>query len=380
MGQAGRLGYALARPALFALDAEQAHQLTLSALDCLAGPPLLRSLAGTMLAGPAVSDPVELIGLRFPNRIGLAAGLDKDARHIDGLAALGFGFLELGTVTPVAQPGNPRPRLFRLPQADALINRFGFNNDGIDRFVDRVRQSRTWRNARLSRSTDASKPTVLGINIGKNAITPIERAVDDYLVCLRRALPVADYVTINISSPNTSNLRQLQAGKELDELLQAIDGERSSLVKGGMRDVPLLLKIAPDLDGQQIEVIAGLLTRYAIDGVIATNTTLSREAVAGLPHGNESGGLSGRPVFEASNQVIRALRASLPPRYPIVGAGGVMSAADALAKIHCGADLVQVYTGLIYRGPSLVGECAAAIRELHLGELHLDEPPRDGQR
>ena len=361
MGQAGRLGYALARPALFALDAERAHALTMAAIDCLAATPLVRALAGPALAGPAVSDPVDLLGIRFPNRVGLAAGLDKDARHIDGLAALGFGFLELGTVTPLPQPGNARPRLFRLPEADALINRFGFNNDGIDRFIDNVRRSRTWR-ARSTLPSAGAAPAVIGLNIGKNAVTPIERAVDDYLIGLRRAMPVADYITINISSPNTSNLRQLQAGKELDELLRALDRERASLVGGGLRDVPLLLKIAPDLDEQQIEVIASLLVRHALDGVIATNTTLSRDAVASLPHGKETGGLSGRPVFELSNRVIRALRASLAPGFPIIGAGGVMSAEDALTKMRCGADLVQVYTGLIYRGPALVGECAAAIR------------------
>jgi dihydroorotate dehydrogenase len=367
VGQAGRLGYALARPALFALDAERAHALTMSAIDCLGAAPLLRSLAGPVLAGPVIADPVELMGIRFPNRVGLAAGLDKDAQHVDGLAALGFGFLELGTVTPLPQPGNPRPRLFRLPEADALINRFGFNNAGIERFIDNVRQSRTWRAGR--RTPAAAVPTiptvatVLGLNIGKNAATPIERAIDDYLIGLRHAMPVADYITINVSSPNTRNLRQLQAGKELDELLRALDRERASLVAGGARDVPLLLKIAPDLDEQQIEVIASLLARYSIDGVIATNTTLNRDAVAHLAHGQESGGLSGRPVFELSNRVIRALRASLAPGFPIIGAGGVMSAADAVTKIRCGADLVQVYTGLIYRGPALVGECAAAIRQ-----------------
>jgi dihydroorotate dehydrogenase len=369
VGPARRLSYRLARPALFSLDAERAHSLTLSALDCVGAAPLLRSIAAQALAGARVEDPLELMGLRFPNRIGLAAGLDKDARHIDGLAALGFGFLELGTVTPLPQPGNPRPRLFRLPQAEALINRFGFNNDGIDRFVASVCGSRTWRAAEAGRArafpAGRHTPALLGLNIGKNAVTPLEGAAQDYLACLRKAMPIADYVTINISSPNTRNLRQLQAGQELDDLLRAVDAERARLVAGGMRDVPLLLKIAPDLDDAQIAVIAALLTRYSIDGVIATNTTLSREAVIGLPDADEAGGLSGRPVFEASNRVIRALRACLAPRFPIVGAGGVMSASDAAAKIRCGADLVQIYTGLIYRGPSLVGECARAIRRLH---------------
>ncbi len=357
MGQAGRLGYAIARPALFALDAERAHRLALAALDCVAGAPFFGALAAGAIAGAPVRDPVELLGLRFPNRVGLAAGLDKDARHVDGLAALGFGFLELGTVTPLAQPGNPRPRLFRLPEAGALINRFGFNNDGLEPFIARVRRSRAWE---ARRAGDAYAPP-LGINIGKNAVTPIEHAVDDYLACLRAAMPVADYVTINISSPNTRDLRQLQGGDQLGSLLGAVDAERARLLRDGSPQAPVLTKIAPDLDDGQIEVIASLLVRHAIDGVIATNTTLAREAVAGLAHGEEAGGLSGRPVLEPSNRVIRALRALLPPGYPIIGVGGIMSADDAVAKLRCGADLVQLYTGLVYRGPTLVGECAAAI-------------------
>ncbi|MBA3477773.1 MAG: quinone-dependent dihydroorotate dehydrogenase, partial [Lautropia sp.] len=253
---------------------------------------------------------------------------------------------------------------FRLPQADALINRFGFNNDGVERFLDNVRHSRTWRAGRRLRSSSTATAPVLGLNIGKNAATPIERAVDDYLTCLRRVMPLAGYVTINISSPNTSNLRQLQAGSALEQLLQALDRERATQVAAGVRDVPLLVKIAPDLDDAQIDVVAGLLGRYSLDGVIATNTTLSRDAVAHLPHGQETGGLSGRPVFELSNRVIRALRAALAPGFPIIGAGGVMSAEDAVTKLRSGADLVQIYTGLIYRGPALVGECAAALRDL----------------
>ncbi len=357
MGQAGRLGYALARPALFALDAERAHRLTLAALDCVAGAPVLRTLAAGAMAGAPVRDPADLLGLRFPNRVGLAAGLDKDARHVDGLAALGFGFLELGTVTPLAQPGNPRPRLFRLPAADALINRFGINNDGLEPFIARMRGTRTWTRRR---AVDADAPP-LGVNIGKNAVTPIEHAVDDYLACLRAAMPVADYVTINVSSPNTRNLRQLQGGEQLGDLLGAIDAERARLLREGARQVPVLIKIAPDLDDGQLEVIAALLVRHAIDGVIATNTTLARDAVAGLRHGAEAGGLSGRPVFEPSNRVIRALRTLLPPGYPIIGVGGIMSADDAVTKLRCGADLVQLYTGLVYRGPALVGESAAAV-------------------
>jgi len=357
VGQAGRLGYALARPALFALDAERAHRLALGALDCLAGTRALRATMGTVLAGAPVRDATELLGLRFPNRVGLAAGLDKDARHVDGLAALGFGFLELGTVTPLAQPGNPRPRLFRLPQAEALINRFGFNNDGLAAFLASLRGSRAWQ---ARRDGDPQAPP-LGINIGKNAATPIERAVDDYLTCLRAAMPVGDYVTINVSSPNTRNLRQLQGGDQLDDLLGAVDRERARLLREGVRPVPVLTKIAPDLDDGQLEVIAACLVRHSIDGVIATNTTLGRDAVAGLRHAQEAGGLSGRPVREPSNRVVRALRALLPPRYPIIGVGGILSGEDAVEKLRCGADLVQLYTGLIYRGPALVGECAAAI-------------------
>ena len=265
------------------------------------------------------------------------------------------------------------------------MNRFGFNNDGIDRFIENVRRSRTWRRGRRG-STDAAAVVaadaaadaivagrssgsgpVIGLNIGKNASTPIERATGDYLACLRQAMPVADYITINVSSPNTRNLRQLQAGRELEELLGAVDRERAALVAAGAPDVPLLVKIAPDLEDDQIEVIAVLLERFGIDGVIATNTTLSRAAVSGLPHAEESGGLSGRPVFEPSNRVIRALRACLAPRFPIIGAGGVMSAVDAVAKLNCGADLVQLYTGLIYQGPALVGDCAAALRRAGRG-------------
>jgi dihydroorotate dehydrogenase len=252
--------------------------------------------------------------------------------------------------------------VFRIPSREALINRLGFNNDGIERFVANLARSRTWRSGRRGSSSALAAAPVLGLNIGKNAVTPIERAVDDYVTCLRHAMPVADYVTINISSPNTRQLRELQASRELDPLLRALDRERARLISAGARDTPLLVKIAPDLDDEQIEAVCGLLKRYAVDGVIATNTTLGRTGVAGLPNAEEAGGLSGRPLFEASNRVIRLLRASLAPRFPIIGAGGVMSAADAVAKVACGADLVQLYTGLIYGGPALVGDCAAALR------------------
>ena len=336
--------YALARPLLLALDAEQAHELTLGALDGAARSGLLR-----LVAGCPVEDPVEVMGLRFRNRVGLAAGLDKNGAHIDALAAMGFGFIEVGTVTPKAQPGNPRPRLFRLPQREALINRMGFNNAGVEAFVANVRRAR-WRG-------------VLGLNIGKNAATPIERALDDYLVCLDRVYPHASYVTVNISSPNTANLRQLQGGDALRELLDALQARRAVLAAQHARRVPLALKIAPDLDDGQIAAIAELLVRHGVDAVIATNTTVSREAVAGLPHADEAGGLSGAPVREPSNRVIRALRESLPRGYPIIGVGGVLEAAHAREKLAAGATLVQLYTGLVYRGPALVGQCARALAQ-----------------
>jgi dihydroorotate dehydrogenase len=335
--------YGLARPLLFALDPERAHDLTLASLEAPGA-----ALAMCAVAGPRVDDPVQLLGLRFRNRVGLAAGLDKNAAHVDALARMGFGFVEVGTVTPRAQPGNPQPRMFRLPGANALINRMGFNNLGLDAFVENVRRRRG--------------DVVLGLNIGKNAATPIERATDDYLEGLRRTWPHADYVTVNISSPNTKNLRQLQGGDELTAMLSALAAERTVLSRSTRREVPMLVKIAPDLDDAQIEAIARVLVAQGVDGVIATNTTVSREAVAGLPHADEAGGLSGAPVFEASNRVIRALRQLLPPRYPIVGVGGIMSGDDAVAKVQAGADLVQLYTGLIYRGPALVGECARALR------------------
>jgi dihydroorotate dehydrogenase len=340
------LPYALARPFLFVLDPEHAHELTLAALARTQRTPLSCAYGESR-----VEDPVTVAGLRFPNRVGLAAGLDKNGRCIDGLAAMGFGFIEVGTVTPQPQPGNPKPRMFRLPQADALINRLGFNNDGLDAFIANVRQARF-----------RSRGGILGLNIGKNASTPIERAVDDYLLGLDGVFPHADYVTVNISSPNTQNLRALQSDQALDELLGALQARRRALVQAQGRSVPMFVKIAPDLDESQIGVIAATLQRHGIDGVIATNTTIAREAVAHLPHGQEAGGLSGRPVFEASNRVIAALRAALGPGYPIIGVGGVMSGEDARAKLAAGADLVQIYTGLIYRGPALVREAALALQ------------------
>jgi dihydroorotate dehydrogenase len=339
--------YALTRPFLFGLDPEQAHELTLAALARVQRTPLICTVAQRR-----VDDPVTVAGLRFPNRLGLAAGLDKNGRCIDAFGAMGFGFVEVGTVTPKAQPGNPKPRMFRLPEAQALINRLGFNNDGLDSFVANVQRARFRRDG-----------GILGLNIGKNAATPIERAVDDYLLCLAGVYPHADYVTVNISSPNTKNLRELQSDAALDALLSAIQQRRHELERMHGRRVPVFVKIAPDLDDAQVGVIAATLKKNGIDGVIATNTTVARDAVKGLPHAEETGGLSGRPVFAASNRVIALLRGALGRAFPIVGVGGVMSGADALAKREAGADLVQVYTGFIYRGPPLITEAAGAMKE-----------------
>ncbi len=340
--------YALTRPFLFGMDPEAAHELTLESIARFQNGPLQ-----CLWSQIRVDDPVSVAGLRFPNRIGLAAGLDKNGRCIDGLGAMGFGFIEVGTVTPLGQPGNPKPRMFRLPDARALINRLGFNNEGLESFLANVQRARSFRRA----------GGILGLNIGKNAATPIERAVDDYLIGLAGVYPHADYVTVNISSPNTKNLRALQSDEALDSLLGALRQRRVELAEEHGRDVPMFLKIAPDLDERQIQVIAATLKAQRMDGVIATNTTIERAAVKGLAHAEEAGGLSGAPVLEASNRVIRALRAELGAGFPIVGVGGVLSGADAQAKLAAGADLVQVYTGLIYRGPALVPECARALRQ-----------------
>lgn len=345
------LPYALARPFLFGLDPETAHELTLGSLARAQGTPLQWAYCNGF-----VPDPIELAGLRFPNRVGLAAGLDKNARCIDALGAMGFGFVEVGTVTPRGQPGNPRPRMFRLPQANALINRLGFNNEGLDAFVANVQRSRFRQQGRL-----------LGLNIGKNAATPIEHATDDYLACLAGVYPHADYVTVNISSPNTKNLRALQSDEALDALLAAIAGRRAELAAQHARRVPVFVKIAPDLDEQQVAVIAATLQRHGMDGVIATNTTVGRDKVQGLPHAEEAGGLSGAPLLEGSNRVITQLRSALGKGFPIIGVGGVLSADDALAKLRAGADVVQIYTGLIYRGPALVDEIARAFRAQRAG-------------
>ena len=346
------LPYAFARRFLFGLDPEMAHDLTLASLARTQHTPLAQAYKAER-----VEDPVTLAGLVFPNRVGLAAGLDKNARCIDGLAAIGFGFIEVGTVTPQPQPGNPKPRMFRLPEAHALINRLGFNNEGLDAFIRNVQASRCRRPA-----VNGKPRLLLGLNIGKNATTPIENAVDDYLTGLNGVYPHADYVCVNISSPNTQNLRALQSDDALDRLLDALAARREVLAGQHGKRVPVFVKIAPDLVEAQVEAIAAALQRHGMDGVVATNTTLSREAVKGLAHAEEAGGLSGAPVLAASNRVISQLRAALGKCFPIIGVGGVMSAADAVAKISAGADVVQIYTGLIYQGPRLVRQAAVAIK------------------
>ena len=337
--------YCLIRPLLFSLDPETAHELTIQGLARTAHSGLL-SLAAPKIAPCA---PRTVMGLEFPNPIGLAAGLDKNGEAIDGLAALGFGFIEIGTTTPRPQPGNPKPRIFRLPQANALINRLGFNNLGVDHLIKNVQR--------------AEYRGILGINIGKNFDTPIERAADDYLICWRKVYPYASYVTINISSPNTQNLRALQGADALDALLSQLKAEQAKLADQHGKYVPLALKIAPDLETEQIQSIAELLIRHQIDGVIATNTTIGRAGVEGLPHAEESGGLSGAPLKDKSTAVIRALHQALGGALPIIGVGGILSGADAREKIDAGAQLVQIYTGMIYRGPELVTECIRAVCE-----------------
>ena len=343
--------YSLARPFLFGLDPEAAHDLTLQMLARGQGTPLQCGWSST-----PVHDPLRLAGLEFPNRVGLAAGLDKNARCIDALGAMGFGFVEVGTVTPKPQPGNPKPRMFRLPKAQALINRLGFNNDGLDAFIANVQRARC-------RQPGQRSAVLLGLNIGKNASTPIENATADYLSGLEGVYPHADYVAVNISSPNTQNLRALQSDAALDGLLEALAERRERLAtQAGARRVPLFVKIAPDLDETQVRLIAAALKNHGMDGVIATNTTISRDKVQGLQHAQETGGLSGAPVREASNRVVSLLRAELGKAFPIIGVGGILSAADAVEKIRVGADVVQIYTGLIYQGPALVNQAARAIQ------------------
>jgi len=334
--------YALARTALFKLDPEVAHDLALKSLSAL-GP-----AAALIGAGADSGEARRVMGIDFPNPVGLAAGLDKNGEYIDALGALGFGFLEIGTVTPRPQPGNPKPRMFRLESHDALINRLGFNNLGVERLLRNVER--------------ASFRGILGINIGKNFDTPNERAADDYLACLEAVYARASYVTVNISSPNTKNLRDLQSSEKLDELLAALTAKRAALAEHHGRVKPLLVKVAPDLDDEQIEAIAQLCVKHRIDGLIATNTTVERHSVKDHRHGQQAGGLSGRPLFARSTEVLGKLAALLGGKLPLIGVGGILSGEDARAKIAAGASLVQVYTGFIYRGPALIAEARRALR------------------
>ncbi len=334
--------YPFFRPLLFTLDPETAHDMAFASLDVAARLGIVQALAPR----PAPS-PVTAMGLEFPNRVGLAAGLDKNAAHIDGLAALGFGFIECGTVTPRAQPGNPKPRLFRLAEAEALVNRLGFNNAGVERFVANAGRA-SWRG-------------ILGLNIGKNFDTPNARAADDYLACLRAVYARASYVTVNVSSPNTKGLRDLQSEETLAGLLAVLKAEQRALADRHGKYTPIAVKIAPDLTPPAIDGIARLLVRHAIDGVVATNTTVSRDGVAGQPHADEPGGLSGRPLRARATAVVARLAQALDGALPIIGVGGIHSGADAREKIEAGATLIQIYSGLIYRGPDLVAECARAL-------------------
>lgn len=336
--------YSLIRSLLFTLPTETSHNVSLNSLDAMERLGLIG-----LISHDVADDPRQVMGITFPNPVGLAAGLDKNGDHIDALAALGFGYIEIGTVTPRPQPGNPMPRLFRLPKANAIINRMGFNNKGIDYLIERVKE--------------AKYNGILGINIGKNFDTPVERAVDDYLICMRKAYPHASYITVNLSSPNTPGLRDLQFGEPLNQLLSALKAEQQVLADLHSVYVPLVVKIAPDMIEEDVDTVAKALLDNGIDGVIATNTTIDKRAVSHLAHGDETGGLSGAPVREKSTRVVARLAQALAGRMPIIGVGGIDSGESALEKQNAGADLIQVYTGFIYRGPQLVAECAKALRK-----------------
>ncbi len=331
--------YSLARPLLFSMAPERAHDLTLSLLKSAHKIGFIRQKID--------AKPVTCMGIEFPNPVGLAAGLDKNGAYIDALAALGFGFIEIGTITPRPQAGNPQPRLFRIPEAKAIINRMGFNNDGVDQLVENVKASKF--------------KGILGINIGKNADTPVENAVDDYLICLEKVYNYASYITVNISSPNTKNLRSLQSGDALTELLDTLKQRQLELAEQYHHYVPLVLKVAPDLSREDIDFIAAQLITFKIDGLIVTNTTLSRDGVENLAFGNEAGGLSGAPVFEKSTACLRQFAEVLNGQIPLIGVGGITQGEHAVAKIEAGATLVQIYSGLIYTGPELVKQCVSAI-------------------
>jgi dihydroorotate dehydrogenase len=333
--------YSLIRKALFSTSPEAAHELALESLR------LGHAFGATRLVCRTVEQPVEVMGLKFPNPVGLAAGMDKNGDYIDALGDLGFGFIEIGTVTPRPQPGNPRPRVFRLEQAEALINRLGFNNKGVDHLVRQVKQRR-YRG-------------ILGINIGRNFDTPNDKAVEDYLVCFEKVYEHADYITINISSPNTEGLRDLQAEPALDALLSALGERRAQLAGEFDRCVPIVVKVAPDLDEAGIQSVARVTGRHRIDAVVATNTTVERPGVAGLEHAAEQGGLSGAPLRAMADHVLSRLRAALPPQIALIGVGGITTGGHAAQKIALGADLVQFYTGFVYRGPDLIPECLDAI-------------------
>jgi dihydroorotate dehydrogenase len=335
--------YRLVRPFLFSLEPERAHRLTMQMLELAHQTNFVRLFSG----GPVIPAPRSMMGLSFPNPVGLAAGLDKNGEHVDALAALGFGFIEIGTVTPRPQPGNPRPRMFRLVSDRAIINRMGFNNDGVDRLLSNVASAR-YRG-------------ILGINIGKNFDTPLERAVEDYVFCMRKVYAAASYIAINISSPNTANLRELQHEHELDRLLDALSTERRGLAQVYGKRVPLAVKIAPDLAQADIERMASLFIKHGIDAVIATNTTVSREGLTAERDANQPGGLSGAPLKARSTKVVAQLAGVLAGRVPIIAVGGIFSAADARDKIAAGASLVQLYSGLVYEGPSLVRTVAHAL-------------------
>ena len=333
--------YSLLRKALFVADPETAHGLALEGLR------LGQGLGVTRLLCKAEGLPVEAMGLKFPNPVGMAAGMDKNGDYIDALGGLGFGFIEVGTTTPRPQAGNPKPRIFRIEKARAMINRLGFNNKGVDHLVRQVKRHQY--------------SGVLGINIGKNFDTPNEKAADDYLICLEKVYPHADYITVNISSPNTKGLRDLQGAEQLDALLGAINTRRLELAEEFDRRVPLVIKVAPDLEDEQIPEIADTVVRNQFDGLIATNTTLSRDAVKGMRYADEQGGLSGAPVKEKANHVLAAFRSALPAEIALIGTGGITDGEDAAEKIKLGADLVQFYTGFVYSGPDLVSDCVKAI-------------------
>mgnify|MGYP004445106837 FL=1 len=334
--------YRIMRDLMFRLDAEKAHHLGLVGLDWLE-----MTGASWLMTRKMKMKPVRVMGLTFPNAVGLAAGLDKNGDHIEAMSALGFGFVEIGTVTPRPQPGNPKPRLFRIPEAQGIINRMGFNNLGIDHLIQQVQAADT--------------KTLIGINIGKNFDTPVEKAVDDYLIGLNKVYPHADYVTINISSPNTPGLRTLQFGESLDSLLSALKKAQADLAEQHNKYVPMAVKVAPDLTTDEVSQLAQAFNKHKIDAVIATNTTMDREAVAGLQNADEAGGLSGAPVFEKSTEIVRLFREALDDDLPIIAAGGIMSAQQALAKLDAGASLVQIYSGLIYQGPTLIREVIQSI-------------------